>query len=275
MYTPYKYCHNTSYTNIQFFKNLYNDDTLTWKISYDSKNKTVLKTRKENISITLEYDFYYYDKKYRKLKTCTIYTKRKNYKNQVIITLSNESDLLNSLIIRFFNKITKIKTSTRKNNYTNVEIISRIYRDEQCIELKKSAFSRLLNKINNDFKYNHITITKDGSNRYQLSYHMIPNSITIYNPFDPIWKVCINITENTYDFYLYRHRINETEVIYTEFNVADDSKRTLYKALLNKYRETLISTLIQIKLNKQQKQQINEENPWDSIMECLMNILIK
>ena len=53
MYTPYKYCHNTSYTNIQFFKNLYNDDTLTWKISYDSKNKTVLKTRKENISITL------------------------------------------------------------------------------------------------------------------------------------------------------------------------------------------------------------------------------
>nr|DAQ55515.1 MAG TPA: hypothetical protein [Caudoviricetes sp.] len=277
MYTPYVYRYNTNYINIRFFKNLCNDDTLTWKILCDDKNKTVLKTRKENISITLEYDFCYYDKKYQKLKTCTVYTKRKNRKNQVVVTLDNKSDLLNSLIIQLFNKITKTKISTRKNNYSNVETINKLYKDKQCIKLKKSTFSRLLNKINNDFKYNHITINKYGLTSYELSYHMFPNSVAIYCPFDPIWKVNIDTTTNTYNFYFYYHQIDEIDSVYTEtkINITDDPKGMLYKTLLTKYRETLISTLSQIKLDKLQKQQMNEESSWNSITEWLMNIFIK
>lgn len=184
---------------------------------------------------------------------------------------------MNSLIIQLFNKITKTKISTRKNNYSNVETINKLYKDKQCIKLKKSTFSRLLNKINNDFKYNHITINKYGLTSYELSYHMFPNSVAIYCPFDPIWKVNIDTTTNTYNFYFYYHQIDEIDSVYTEtkINITDNPKGMLYKTLLTKYRETLISTLSQIKLDKLQKQQMNEESTWNSITEWLMNIFIK
>lgn len=106
---------------------------------------------------------------------------------------------------------------------------------------------------------------------------MFPNSVAIYCPFDPIWKVVIDTTTNTYNFYFYYYQIDEIDSVYTEtkINITDDPKGVLHKALLTKYRETLISTLSQIKLDKLQKQQMNEESPWNSITEWLVNIFIK